>query len=183
MEKSKWELIRRRRTARMKRPPTMKLIDGLTKHAATIMSLGDRRRDRWQRAKDIPIGTLQARITASQSAQTTRATWQAAVVTDQAERTKTTHVRVGSPAGADGGLRGTGGRARGFRATRFARRRFSRLPSCWPGTPRPRRPAPRVTPWARFRSRRSPGKPPRRRPRCPRLLLLCPFRRGLRPLR
>jgi hypothetical protein len=38
--------------------------------------------------KDI-ISTLQARITASQNAESTRATWQAAVVTDHAERSKT----------------------------------------------------------------------------------------------
>jgi hypothetical protein len=63
-----------------------KLIDGLTKHAATITSLviGGVT----MATKDI-ISTLQARITASQNAQNTRATWQAAVVTDHAERTKT----------------------------------------------------------------------------------------------
>lgn len=63
-----------------------KLIDGLTKHAATITSLviGGVT----MATKDI-ISTLQARITASQNAESTRATWQAAVVTDHAERTKT----------------------------------------------------------------------------------------------
>jgi hypothetical protein len=63
-----------------------KLIDGLTKHAATITSLviGGVT----MATKDI-ISTLQARITASQNAESTRATWQAAVVTDHAERSKT----------------------------------------------------------------------------------------------
>jgi hypothetical protein len=63
-----------------------KLIDGLTKHAATITSLviGGVT----MATKDI-ISTLQARITASQNAENTRASWQAAVVTDHGERTKT----------------------------------------------------------------------------------------------
>jgi hypothetical protein len=63
-----------------------KLIDGLTKHAATITSLviGGVT----MATKDI-IGTLQARITASQNAENARATWQAAVAADHAERTKT----------------------------------------------------------------------------------------------
>jgi hypothetical protein len=63
-----------------------KLIDGLNKHAATITSLviGGVT----MATKDI-ITTLQARITASQTAQSTRATWQAAVVADHAERAKT----------------------------------------------------------------------------------------------
>jgi hypothetical protein len=63
-----------------------KLIDGLTKHATTItfLVIGGVT----MATKDI-ISTLQARITASQNAESTRATWQAAVVTDHAERTKT----------------------------------------------------------------------------------------------
>ena len=63
-----------------------KLIDGLTKHAATITALviGGVT----MASKDI-ISTLQGRITASLNATTTRATWQAAVLADHALRTKT----------------------------------------------------------------------------------------------
>jgi len=63
-----------------------KLIDGLNKHASTITSMviGGVA----MATKDI-IATLQMRINASNTAQTTRATWQAAVVADNAEREKT----------------------------------------------------------------------------------------------
>jgi hypothetical protein len=63
-----------------------KLIDGLTKHASTITSLviGGVA----MATKDI-IGTLQTRISTSNAALTTRATWQAAVAADKAERQKT----------------------------------------------------------------------------------------------
>jgi hypothetical protein len=63
-----------------------RLIDGLTKHAALITSLlidGAA-----MSSKDL-VGVLQARITASQLATTTRATWQAAVVAAAAEEAKT----------------------------------------------------------------------------------------------
>jgi hypothetical protein len=63
-----------------------KLIDGLNKHASTITSLviGGVA----MATKDI-IGTLQTRISTSNAALLTRATWQAAVAADKAERQKT----------------------------------------------------------------------------------------------
>ena len=63
-----------------------KLIDGLTKHAVTIPALviGGVT----MTTKDI-IDALQARLTTSRAAETTRATWQAAVAADVAERAKT----------------------------------------------------------------------------------------------
>jgi hypothetical protein len=63
-----------------------KLIDGLTKHASTITSLVI---DGVTMATKDIIAELQARIAASNAAQTTRATWQAAVAADVAERVKT----------------------------------------------------------------------------------------------
>jgi hypothetical protein len=63
-----------------------KLIDGFTKHASTITSLVIA--GVTVATKDI-ISTLQARIVTSNTAQTTRATWQAAVAADRAERQKT----------------------------------------------------------------------------------------------
>jgi hypothetical protein len=69
-----------------------KLIDGLTKHASTITSLviNGVAMD----AKDI-ISTLQSRIAASNAAQTSRATWRAAVVADKAMRAKTKTIASG----------------------------------------------------------------------------------------
>ncbi|HEY1693656.1 MAG TPA: hypothetical protein VGG39_15920 [Polyangiaceae bacterium] len=63
-----------------------KLIDGLNKHAATITVIVIA--GVTMATKDI-ISTLQQRIAASTAAETTRATWQAAVVADEAEREKT----------------------------------------------------------------------------------------------
>jgi hypothetical protein len=63
-----------------------RLIDGFTKHAATITSvLVD---GAVMSTKDI-VGMLQARIAASQATTSARATWQATVVADAAEHAKT----------------------------------------------------------------------------------------------
>jgi hypothetical protein len=69
-----------------------KMIDGLTKHASTITSLVIN--GVAMATKDI-ISTLQARIAASDAAQTSRATRQAAVAADKVERAKTKTIASG----------------------------------------------------------------------------------------
>jgi hypothetical protein len=63
-----------------------KLIDGLNKHAATITVLVIA--GATMATKDV-IATLQQRVDTSTKAVTTKATWQAAVAADKAERVKT----------------------------------------------------------------------------------------------
>ena len=63
-----------------------KLIDGLTKHASTITSMVIAGVTMTSAAI---IAEVQARVSASLNTQTTKATWQAAIVAEQAERAKT----------------------------------------------------------------------------------------------
>jgi len=63
-----------------------RLIDGFTRHAATVTSVVI---DGVVMSSTDIIAMLQARIAASQTATTARATWQAAVIDDEAEHART----------------------------------------------------------------------------------------------